>query len=109
MAQPSNYDVLLLLFWPNWTNIQSEGMESPLNSAVYLLNYSYPVSTFMHMQVRSERRAGNLANAHKYSRRAYVWAKCALTVGIILTFTAGAIVGIFVMGILACFIWLVNL
>ena len=33
-------------------------------------------------QVRSEKKAGNLARAHKASRSAYVWAKCASVAGV---------------------------
>ena len=47
----------------------------------------------MHMQVRSERKAGNLARAHKASRSAYVWVKSASVAGVTIYITA-AIFGV---------------
>ena len=53
----------------------------------------------MYVQVRSERKAGNLARARKASRSAYVWARRASVVGMIfyiiglILFIIGALTG----------------
>ena len=48
----------------------------------------------MHLQVRSERKAGNLARARKSSRSAYVWAKSASVAGVTIYITAAILLGL---------------
>ena len=62
----------------------------------------------MHIQVRSERMAGNLARARKASRSAYTWAKMASVVGmtiyitVLILFSLGALITVlgFVIGLI---------
>ena len=48
----------------------------------------------MHMQVRSERKAGNLTSARKASRSAYVWAKSASVAGVTIYITAAILLSL---------------